>query len=195
MTAFPHRPTMDVEDYLQLDRSSSETRYEYIDGHVRMLAGGTPDHAKISANMIGVCYGLLEGRSCSVYTSDVRVRLSATRYVYPDVSVSCDARDQEQGDMLLYPRLIVEVLSPSTEAYDRGRKLAYYRACPTIQEYLLIDSQRPSIEIFRRERDILWTYHAFGPHDEVELTSLGVHFPLAKIYRNVVFSEDDDFPM
>ena len=138
MTALPDRSIMSVEDNLRLDQGSSETRYEYIDGHVRMLAGGTPDHAKISANIIGVLYGLLEGRSCSVYTSDVRVCLSETRYVYPDMPVSCERQDQEREDMLYAPCLVVEVLSPSTEAYDRGRKLAYYRECPSVRSSLPI---------------------------------------------------------
>src|SRR5207248_121937 len=111
-----HRQTMSVEEYLDLDQRSTEAHYEYIDGYVRMLAGGTPDHAKIGANIIGVLYGLLEGSPCSVYTSDVRASLSETRYVHPDVSVSCDTRDQEQDDTIQYPCLIVEVLSPSTEA-------------------------------------------------------------------------------
>ncbi len=94
--------------------------------------------------------------------------------------------------MIYSPCLIVEVLSPSTEAYDRGRKLAYYRECLTIQEYVLIDTQRASIEVFRREKHNLWTYYAFGIGDEVELRSLDIHFPLAKIYRNVVFSEGQE---
>jgi Uma2 family endonuclease len=191
MATLPHRPSMSIEAYLDLDRRSSETRYEYIDGYVRMLAGGTPDHAKIAANVIGVLYGILEGSSCSVYTSDVRVCLAETRYVYPDVSVSCDARDQEQEEMIQYPCLIVEVLSPSTEAYDRGRKLAFYRQCPSIREYVLVDSQRQTVEVFRREKNTFWTYHAFGPGDDVELASLGVRFPLVKLYRNVVLAEDE----
>ena len=94
--------------------------------------------------------------------------------------------------MIQYPCLIVEVLSPSTEAYDRGRKLAYYRDCPTIWEYMLVDSQRQAIEVFRREKNKLWTYHAFGPGDDVELASLGARFPLAKAYRNVMFPVDED---
>lgn len=191
MATLPHRPSMSIEEYFDLDRKSSETRYEYIDGYVRMLAGGTPDHAKIAANVIGVLYGVLEGSSCSVYTSDVRVCLAETRYVYPDVSVSCDARDQEQEEMIQYPCLIVEVLSPSTEAYDRGRKLAFYRQCPSIREYMLVDSERQTVEVFRREKNTFWTYHAFGPGDDVELASLGVRFPLVKLYRNVVLVEDE----
>lgn len=191
MATQPHHPSMSIEEYLDLDRRSSETRYEYIDGYVRMLAGGTPDHAKIAANVIGVLYGVLEGSTCGVYTSDVRVCLSETRYVYPDIAVSCDARDQEQEEMIQYPCLIVEVLSPSTEAYDRGRKLAYYRQCPSIREYVLVDSQRQTVEVFRREKNTFWTYHAFGPGDEVELASLSVRFPLVKLYRNVVLAEDE----
>lgn len=191
MATQPHRPSMSIEEYLDLDRRSSGTRYEYIDGYVRMLAGGTPDHAKIAANVIGVLYGVLEGSTCGVYTSDVRVCLSETRYVYPDIAVSCDARDQEQEEMIQYPCLIVEVLSPSTEAYDRGRKLAYYRQCPSIREYVLVDSQRQTVEVFRREKNTFWTYHAFGPGDEVELASLSARFPLVKLYRNVVLAEDE----
>jgi Uma2 family endonuclease len=191
MATQPHRPSMSIEEYLDLDRRSSGTRYEYIDGYVRMLAGGTPDHAKIAANVIGVLYGVLEGSTCGVYTSDVRVCLSETRYVYPDIAVSCDARDQEQEEMIQYPCLIVEVLSPSTEAYDRGRKLAYYRQCPSIREYVLVDSQRQTVEVFRREKNTFWTYHAFGSGDEVELASLSVRFPLVKLYRNVVLAEDE----
>jgi len=190
MATLPHRQTMSVEEYLDLDRSSIETRYEYIDGYVRMLAGGTPDHAKIAANFIGVLYGPLESSSCSIYTSDVRVCLSETRYVYPDVAVSCDVRDQEQDETIQYPCLIVEVISPSTEAVDRGRKLAYYRQCATIREYVLVDSQRPSVEVFRREKNNFWTYRVFESGDDVELVSLGVRFPLAKLYRNVILPED-----
>ena len=190
MATLPHRQTMSVEEYLDLDRRSIETRYEYIDGYVRILDGGTPDHAKIAANIIGVLYGPLEGSSCSIYTSDVRISLSETRYVYPDVVVSCDPRDQEQDDTIQYPCLIVEVLSPSTEAIDRGRKLAYYRQCPTIREYVLVDSQRQSVEVFRREKSNFWTYHVFESGDDVELVSVGIRFPLAKLYRNVVLPED-----
>jgi Uma2 family endonuclease len=191
MATLPHRPSMSIEEYLDLDRRSSETRYEYIDGYIRMFAGGTPDHTKIAANVIGVLYGVLEGSTCGVYTSGVRVCLSETRYVYPDIAVSCDARDQEQEEMIQYPCLIVEVLSPSTEAYDRGRKLAYYRQCPSIREYVLVDSQRQTVEVFRREKNTFWTYHAFGSGDEVELVSLSVRFLLVKLYRNVVLAEDE----
>lgn len=179
---------MSIEDYLALDRSSSEARYEFIDGHPYLLAGGTADHATISFNMMSAIHSRLSD-PCRIYNSDLRVRLSETRYVYPDASVSCDPRDRGQADTIQYPRLAVEVLSPGTEAYDRGRKFGYYRACPTLQEYVLVDTQRQAIEVYRRETDSLWTLHPFGPGDEVELASLGVRFPVAEAYRDVVFSE------
>ena len=137
MMALSHDTTMSVEEYLQLDRSSIEARYEYIDGYVTMLAGGTLDHATIGANIISILRRSLRGSPCRVFTSDARVRLSKTRFVYPDATVSCDEQDRGQNDNVQSPRLVVEVLSPSTEGYDRGRKFGFYRECPTIQEYLI----------------------------------------------------------
>ena len=110
--ALPNRPTMSVEDYLALDRSSREARYEYIDGVATLLAGGTADHATICVNLTSLQHSALRGKECRVYNSDLRVRLSRTRYVYPDLSVSCDTRDRGQTDTLQSPRLVIEVLSP-----------------------------------------------------------------------------------
>jgi Uma2 family endonuclease len=190
MAAEPQRMLMSVEEYLTFDRNSLDARYEFIDGHVYILAGGTADHSVISANMIGELRNALRVGPCSVHTSDMRVRLSENRYVFPDVSVSCDTRDRGRIDILQYPRLIVEVLSPSTSAYDRSRKFSYYRACPTIQEYVLVETQWQAVEIFRRASENLWTYHFFGPGEQVELASLGVSFPIAALYENVELPED-----
>lgn len=183
--ALPHRSSMEVADYLELDRTSLDTRYEYIDGSVTMLAGGTANHATIAVNVTSLLHQLLRGTSCRVYNSDLRVQLSASRYVYPDASVSCDERDRGQNETIRSPHLIVEVFSPGTEAYDRGRKFAYYRACPTIQEYVLIDSQHLAVDIFRRQKNSFWTFHAFSSGDEIELASLQLHFPIAALYENV----------
>jgi len=190
MAAEPQRMLMSVEEYLALDRNSLDVRYEFIDGHVYMLAGGTADHSTIGINMTSLLRNELRGGPCRVYNTDMRVRLSESRYVFPDVSVSCDARDRGRIDILQYPRLIVEVLSPSTSAYDRSRKFSYYRACPTVQEYVLVDTQWQAVEIFRRATENLWTYHFFGPGELVELASLGVSFPIAALYENVELPED-----
>ena len=189
MVAEPHRLVMSVEEYLALDRTSVEARYEFIDGYVYMMAGGSADHSTISINVTSLLHSLLRGSSCRVYNSDLRVRLPKTRYVYPDASVSCDPRDRGPIDIVQYPRLIVEVLSPSTEAYDRGKKFAYYRTCPTLQEYVLVDTQRQAVEVFGRQADTLWTLHLFGPGDQVELVSISVSFSFDALYENIAFPE------
>ena len=192
MVADPPRRFMSVEEYLELDRNSLDARYEFIDGVVTMLAGGTANYSSICVNVVSQLHSTLRGKPCQVFNSDLRVSISTTRYVYPDISVSCDPRDQEQGDsdIIHYPRVVIEVLSPSTEAYDRGRKFGYYRACPTLQEYVLVDSQRQAIDLYRRQTENLWTFHPFGPDDEVELKSINVHFPLASVYEDVTFPGD-----
>ena len=190
--AIPHDLSMNVEEYLQLDRSSIERRYEYIDGYATMLTGGTLDHATISVNIVSILHGLLRSSSCRILASDARVRLSKTRYVYPDASVSCDERDRGQSDIVQSPRLIVEVLSPSTEGYDRGRKFGYYRECPTIQEYLLIDAQRPMIEVYRREKQDLWILRPFRLEEDIELVNLGIHFPASAVYEDIIFPPPDE---
>jgi len=181
MVAQPHQPLMSVEEYLELDRNSFDVRYEFIDGHVYMLAGGTADHSILSANLIRELGIRLRNSSYIVYTSDMKVRLSEKRYLYPDVSISCDPRDRGRIDFLQYPRLVVEVLSPSTEAFDRGKKFGYYRSCPTIEEYVLVDTQQQTVEIYRRATNNLWVLRSFGPDDQVELASLNLSFPVAAV--------------
>jgi Uma2 family endonuclease len=192
MTALPNRLTMSIEEYLALDRNSTETRYEYIDGHVTMMAGGTLDHATISLNIASTLRGLLRGSSCRVFSSDARVRLSATRYVIPDVTVSCDGRDRGRVDVIQYPHLVVEVLSPTTEDYNRGRKFTYYRECPTIQEYVMVNTEYQAVEVCRRARNDLWSFLVSRSGEDVELASLGVHFPITAVYEDVTFPPEDD---
>jgi len=183
---------MSAEEYLALDRNSLEARYEFIDGIVTMLAGGTVNHSRVSINLLLVLDHALRGKSCMVYNSDMRVSISESRYVYPDISVSCDSHDQEQGDsdIIHYPCVVIEVLSSSTEAYDRGRKFDYYRACPTLQEYMLVDTQQQAIDLYRRQTENLWTFHPLRSGDEVELKSINVHFPIASVYENITFPGD-----
>jgi Uma2 family endonuclease len=185
MLAEPNSAPMSVEEYLALDRSSQDVRYEYIDGVVTMLAGGTANHSRISINIINQLYMALEGKSCQVFNSDLKVRISPTRYVYPDVSVSCDPRDQEQGDsdIMHYPSVVIEVLSLATEAHDRTKKFAYYRDCPTIQEIVLVSTQEIAVDLYRRANDKLWALHLFRAGDMVALKSINVTMPIAAIYR------------
>jgi len=182
---------MTVEEYLELDRTSQDTRYEYIDSIVTLLAGGTANHSRVSINLTKLLDSALQDQPCQIFNSDMRVSISATRYVYPDVSVSCDPRDQQQGDIdiIHHPCLIVEVLSPTTEAYDRTKKFSYYRDCPSVQEVILVSTQEQAVDLYRRATDKLWTLHLFRLGDEIELTSVNVRMPIAAIYEKIVFSQ------
>src|SRR5712692_10832315 len=177
-------PTMSGEEYFELEENNPDTRYEYLDGYVYMMSGGSANHAAISGNIYAILKSLLRGGPCRVYNSDMKVRVSEKRYFHPDVTVSCDPRDRGTTDLIQSPRLVIEVLSPSTEARDRGRKLQCYLACPTVEEYLLVDSRSVKMELYRKE-ETKWVYYAFGPRDEIEFASINVHFPVADAYEDI----------
>ncbi len=190
MVAQPDRLHMSVGEFLALDRSNPEVRYEYIDGMAYMLAGGKLSHSRIKLNFAVLLSNLLRDSECNVFDSDAYVRLAEKRYVLPDVTVTCDPRDEDTDDAIQYPRLIVEVLSPSTEVYDRDRKFTYYRACPTIEEYVLVNTERQSVEVRRRGQSRFWELAFFGPGEQVELASLGLSISIEAIYQNTRVTED-----
>lgn len=179
-------PFMEVEDYLALDRNSQEARYEYYDGELSMLAGGSTYHATIIMNLSSILHSLLRRSSCRAYGSDMRLQLTQTRYVYPDISITCDQRDQAFSEMIHYPCVVIEVLSPGTEAKDRGKKFTLYRECSTIQEYVMIDSRGIQIEVYHRN-DGKWTLTTYGPGDEVVIEGLNLKFSVEDVYEGLTF--------
>lgn len=183
MVAESH-PLISVNDYLTLERKSAE-RHEFIDGVLRLMSGGTIDHDAISVNVVSLLHVLLRGSSCRVHSSNLKARLSPTRYVYPDAAVTCDENDRGRRDEMHSPRLIVEVLSPTTEAYDRGDKFGHYRGCATIQEYMLVNTRRRLVEVYRRDADDIWILHIFRDGSEVTLESLDRRFALDLIYEGI----------
>lgn len=187
----PEYPIMSVEDYLILDRNSQTARYEYLDGELRMLAGGSNYHAALIANLIGILGRQLENTSCWIYSSDVHLQLSKSRYFHPDVTVSCDQRDHEQGDMIHHPCIVIEVLSPSTEAIDRGKKFFSYQACPTIQDYVMVDSQCICVEVYHREEGG-WKLRTYGPGGTVRLESLAIQFSVDTLYKGMKLAAGRD---
>ena len=186
--ALEHRQTMTVEEYFQLEEHDPETRYEYIDGYVYAMAGGTANHDTIKSNIQRILWNLLRGSNCRAYSSDMKVYVSETRYFHPDVIVTCDPRDRGIVQAIRSPRLVVEVLSPTTELTDRTWKLKNYCAHPTIEEYVLVDSQSLKIESYHKEQN-RWIYEAFETTDEITLNSLGVHFSFTDVYIDVEFEE------
>lgn len=187
MATFPQQPHMTVEEYFELCRNNPDARYEYIDGQVTMLAGGSLNHSRIATNINRALGTLLRGGPCQTFTSDAALQVTTNRYVLPDIAVTCDERDHQDNDYLQYPSLLFEVLSPSTETADRGKKFTYYRNLSTVREYVLVNSLEVSVELFRREKSTLWTLHFFGIDDEITLASVGVTLLVREIYENVVF--------
>ncbi len=186
---------MSVEEWRELERTSYDVKHEYIDGYVYAMAGGSLAHARIGLNVCGALEAALGDGPCVVYNSDASARLSSKRYTLPDVTVTCDDRDQPTTEHMevRYPRVIVEVLSDSTEAYDRGDKFGYYRARSTVQEYVLVATKRQAVEVYRRTPDA-WTFHTYGPGDTIELPSIGARIPLAALYRRTNVPEAPDEP-
>jgi Uma2 family endonuclease len=162
-------------------------RHEYINGEVYAMSGGSIIHSQIASHFNRLLGNHLQGSGCITLNSDGRVNIVASsHYVYPDVSVTCDERDKTTPQYITYPCLIVEVLSSSTEAYDRGNKFKLYRRNPCLQEYVLVDAETMAIELFRKV-DNNWSILDYEPGDSVELASVKLTFPIEQVYENVVF--------
>lgn len=183
---------MSIEAYFQLDATFPDTKYEYHDGIVRLMSGGSSAHATIAGN---IYVGLwLEFRSgpCTVYNSDMRVQVAEGVYYLPDVTVTCNVEDRRRGVTTVHsPRLVVEVLSPSTEKTDRIEKLQAYQTCPTMAEIVLVSQFAPYVEIWRRDEEdrTIWHYTHYSMGEEVEFASLDVRLSMQDIYQKVNFDE------
>ena len=177
-----------AEEYLALERQA-QYKSEYCAGEIFAMAGASRWHNLIVANVIGELRSQLKGRPCTTYPSDMRVKISPTGlYTYPDVTVVCGEAQFEdtRQDTLLNPTLIVEVLSESTEAYDRGGKFAHYRKLPTLLEYVLITQTKPHIEHYIRQPDNRWLLEeAEGLHGTVHFPAIDCHLSLAEAYDKV----------
>jgi Uma2 family endonuclease len=179
------------EQYLEIDRAA-ERKSEYFDGEMYAMAGASTAHNIIVWNLIVSLGPQLNGRPCQGFPSDARVCIDRkSRYAYPDVSVVCGQPEFLDGrlDILLNPTLVVEVLSPSTESFDRDFKFDAYMAISSLREYVLVSSLRRSIEVFSRQADGKWTVaKAFRDEDSVELESIGCRLNVAEVYRKLDFS-------
>jgi Uma2 family endonuclease len=179
-----------AEEYLALERQA-EAKSEYIDGEMVAMTGGTARHSLVTLNMGGELRQQLKQRPCLVYSGDLRVRIPGTGdYLYPDITVVCGDPVFEDGnrDILLNPTVIVEVLSPSTESYDRGRKFELYQSLESLQEYVLVAQDRPRVEHYLRQDGHVWLYtDVSGIERVVSFASIACEVPLAEIYDKVAF--------
>jgi Uma2 family endonuclease len=182
-----------VEQYLTRERASSE-RHEYLDGVIVAMAGASARHNLIVGNLYASLHSQLRNRPCVVYPSDLRLKVPKTQlYTYPDISVVCGApqfEDAEQ-DTLLNPTVIVEVLSPSTESYDRGKKFQHYRALESLEEYVLVAQDSRRIEQYVRQVKGQWLLRDIHqPEAYLELASIECRVPLADVYEKVSFDAE-----
>jgi len=195
MIANPQPRGLTPDEYLAWERQQP-TKHEYIDGEVYAMTGGTLAHNAIAVNLVSALRGKLRGTGCKVYAADAKVRVAAKGpYFYPDVVVSCDERDRQAIEAIQYPKLIVEVISPSTAGFDRGDKFKFYRRIPTLEEYVLIDAEKVGIDCYRKTSAGKWELTAYPDDDAnqedsiLELVSLDFRCPLALVYEEIEFPE------
>jgi len=175
-------------EYLERERTS-ETKHELVNGEILAMAGGTLEHGRLAVNVATELRAQVRGRPCVVFSSDVRVRVLATGLAtYPDVSVACTRveRDPEDTNTLINPILLVEVLSDSSEAYDRGAKFAHYRRIPSLKEYVLVSQREPRIEVFRRNEDGSWTLYDAEASATVKLLSIDAELSVDEVYASAL---------
>lgn len=183
MLASP-QPSLTAQDYLALE-AQSPIKHEYINGEAYAMAGASDAHVTIAGNVFALLRSHVRGSGCRVYIADMKARIEARNsFYYPDVMVTCDERDRANETYKCFPKLIIEVLSESTEAFDRGDKFANYQTLETLEEYVLINTRQQRVECFQRNEDRLWVlrYYTEG---EFTLASLAFSAPLATLYEDV----------
>jgi Uma2 family endonuclease len=190
MSALP-KTTWTVESYLAFERQS-DIRHEFRDGEIYAMSGASRNHNRIASNVNGIFFSQLATSPCEAFQSDLRVRVSPSNYTYPDVVVVCGEAqfEDKEVDTLLNPTVIIEVLSPSTESYDRGDKFRRYRGLDSLQEYVLIAQDNYYIEHYVRQSEGQWLFsEAAQPDDVVVLPSINCTLLLSQVYQKVTFEE------
>lgn len=174
-------------DYLAFERTAVE-RHEYIDGQIVAMTGGTFEHAVIAGNITATLGEALRERACWVCPVDMRIKIETSeRYTYADVAVVCGTPrfEGDRRDTLLNPTALFEVLSDSTESYDRGEKFAHYRTLPSLADYVLVSQKQILVEHFQRQAGGNWLLRALGPGERLALPSLGCEVALDRLYLKV----------
>jgi Uma2 family endonuclease len=188
VAAQEHLPRLTPEEYF-IWEEQQEIKHEYFDGEVFAMSGGTVNHGRISGRIFSLIDDRLnESNKCIALNSDVKIKIQASeKYVYPDASVTCDERDLQTTQFISYPSLIVEVLSPSTEAYNRGKKFKLYQRSTSLIEYVLVSAEEIEIEVFRKNDRDKWEVTNYVDGDTVELESIGLTFAIERVYRGIEF--------
>jgi len=182
MATNPQHQWVSVEEYMELDQVGS-VRYEYWEGRLVAVGRGNSDHSLIATNILAALRHSVKA-PCRLYNSDLKVQVAADKFLLPDVHVTCDPADLVgKIQVVCSPRLIVEVLSPTTERADRGRKFFAYQRLPGMQEYVLVNYRQQLMEVFRREKR-KWSYETYQAGEAVELVCLDLTLPVDVIYED-----------
>lgn len=188
MLATPKLPHLTPQQYLDWEQQQP-VKHEYINGEIYAMTGGTIFHNDIAINLTSALKSHLRGKGCKVQMVDVKVGISEKGpFFYPDLMVTCDQRDKKERLIVYHPCLIIEILSPSTEAFDRGDKFKFYRQIDTLKEYVLIDTKKINVECFRLNEKGLWELHPYQENDEIYLNSINFSCPISLIYEDIDFS-------
>jgi Uma2 family endonuclease len=181
-----HNPVFSAEDYLAWEPTQLD-RHEFLDGEVFAMAGAEDRHVTVAGNLYIALRQHLSGSPCRTYMSDMRLQVAAANsYFYPDVLVTCSARDQASPVVKTEPKLIIEVLSYSTAAYDRGLKFSHYRSLASLEEYVLIDLDTRITDVYRKGPDGLWVLHPFARGESVSLASVALEVTTAQLFADVL---------
>jgi Uma2 family endonuclease len=184
MTTPAHHIRYEWSDYLALE-ASSNVKHEFLDGQIYAMAGGTPEHAALAAAVVGLLFAQLRGGRCRIHDADLRVRVLETGLAtYPDVTVVCGRfeRDPSDENAITNPILIVEVLSRSTEEYDRGDKFEHYKRIPSLRQYMIVSHREREIEVWTREEAGAWTAATARDGARASLASIGAHLDVRELY-------------
>jgi len=183
-------PNFTPEEYFAWESQQLE-KHELINGQVYAMTGGSVNHGRIAIKLTALFDAHLEGSGCITGNSDIKVKIVESEdYTYPDASVTCDERDKTTTQYITYPCLIVEVLSKSTEAYDRGGKFRMYQNNPVLKDYLLVSSTSIEIDLYHKNDAGQWMIINYGAGDTIELKSITLSFPIEQVYRGLTLTPE-----
>jgi Uma2 family endonuclease len=189
MAIQPEPISMSLDEFLAWE-PTQPMRYEFSGGHVFAMAGASRAHGTIATNLVSLLRPAIRGKRCGLYVADMKVGIPEVPAVrYPDIVVTCDPRDLDDDQLTRFPMLIVEILSESTEALDRGVKFTEYRGISTLREFVLVDSRTVHVEAYRRGDDNRWFFEEYGSGDDVVFESVDVRIPIEALYEDLTLTK------
>jgi Uma2 family endonuclease len=177
-------PVLTLSEFLTWENDQPD-KHEFHRGEVFAMTGGRRSHGRVLVNMTRHLSVHLDGSGCQVFADSMKLQVADDTILYPDVFVTCDKADLATDQVFVAPKLVVEILSPSTQAYDRSQKFALYRRIPALQEYLLIDPETRRVEAFRKSADGLWVFHDMSDGDALESPCIGVRISLVDVFAGI----------